>query len=86
MERHLGRLTGALYYHSEKGTRGLQHHRYQRDPAVHMPPNTHTHTHIDTQPNPCKLGKSPQHTRAPTIRQDGLYGVIERYTDRKMDD
>lgn len=81
MERHLGSVTGALYYQSEKETRGLQQHRYQADPAVQTPRNTHTHTQrTHTYPNPCKLRikgrkiKPLQRTRAPAVRQDGVEG------------
>lgn len=78
MEQQLGRLTGALHYQSEKETRGPKHHRYQRDPAVQAPPNTH----IDTQLKSCKSRKkNPAHP--PSEKKNG---AIERYWKMKIDD
>lgn len=65
MEQHLGRLTAALYYHTEKGTRGLQQHRYQPDPAVQMPPNVRTL-------RPMQIKRNIQNAHTPAVPHDGL--------------
>lgn len=72
MEQHLGRLTGALYYHREKGTRGLQQHRYRPHPAVQMPPNTHALRAM-------QIKRNMQDAHIPTILQDGLYALKKKY-------
>lgn len=50
--------------------------------CAHASEHTHTHTHT-TQPMQIK---SSTHTCIPPIRRDGLYGAMERYPDRTLDD